>query len=376
MLNTTIIKNKTLTYVAIAGLSSLIASCAGQITSPQQPFTPVSYQNLPGWQGALTPHQKAYMKTVCARVETQKSLSVALYGGLEKWKNACVAWEFCEKQGKNKCFQNTYMPVELQAAKPLFTGYYAPIFKGSAVKTKTFNTALYGTPKDLISASLEQFNPDLKGVKLVGRVQGQNFIPYADRAEIDAKGLKADPIVWMSEEDAFFMHIQGSGSIELANGHVIHVAYGGNNGLDYHAIGRTLVHKGHLKKEDVSMDNIRAWLEKAPSYQKKAVLNSNPRYIFFRKGDGKVRGSLNIELEDHLSLAVDPSYVPLGAPLWVSTVETESQKPLKQLMFATDTGGAINGAVRGDIYFGKGDAAGAKAGVQNAEGRLFVFIPR
>lgn len=352
-------------------ISLLIAGCAEK----PAPFVSVDFNDLPNYTGTVTAEQKNYLHKVCKHWQKRKSVSVSLYGSLSDWKNACKNWRKCEKNGGNSCLIDIFEPVELKAEKPLFTGYYAPIFKGSQTKTSVFNTALYAKPSDIISANLGMFDENLKGKRLVGRVQGSRFVPYATRKEIDDKGVKAKPLVWLTEEDAFFMHIQGSGTISLDNGTYIHVAYGGNNGLKYHAIGRTLVHKGYLKREEVSMESIREWLENAPKYKKKQVLNSNPRYIFFSKGDGIVRGSFTTGLKEELSLAVDPSYVPLGAPVWVDTVETLSNKSIKKLMFATDTGGAIEGAVRGDIYFGKGDIAGEKAGVQNASGRLFVLKP-
>lgn len=350
----------------------VLAGCAEK----PSPFVYVEFEDLPDYTESLTQQQKSYMQTVCKKWQNRKHISISVYGSLSSWKEACSSWMSCENENGTNCLQASFMPVELNAEQPLFTGYYAPIFKGSLKPTEIFNTPLYSKPKDIVFANLGLFDKDLKGKRLVGRIQGQSFIPYADRAEIAQHGVKAKPLVWMTEEDAFFMHIQGSGSIELADGQQIHVAYGGNNGLKYHAIGRTLVHKKHMDRSDVSMDNIRAWLESADYVEKQAVLNSNPRYIFFRKGDGVVRGSFGTALHDELSLAVDPSYVPLGAPVWVNTGETLSNNTINKLMFATDTGGAIEGAVRGDIYFGKGDSAGEKAGVQNESGRLFILIPR
>ena len=356
-----------------AALAALLASCAPKVEAP---YTAVNYADLPNWQGEVTLEQHKYLDKVCTHWQRRRSISVALYGSLKTWQNTCKHWLSCSEEETTQCFKQLFKPVKLSAQQPLYTGYYAPIFKGSAQQTEVYNTPLRAIPDDLIRANLGQFDEELKGKCLVGRIKGNRFVPYAQRKEIDEGGVKSKPLVWMKEEEAFFMHIQGSGTVALEDGTQVHVAYGQNNGHKYHAIGRTLVHNGYLKREDVSMQSIKQWLVNASERNKKAVLYSNPRYIFFTKGDGVVRGSFNTALEANLSLAVDPSYVPLGAPVWVNTTVNKTDQPLQKMMFATDTGGAIEGAVRGDIYFGKGDIAGEKAGLQNFSGEMFIFIPR
>lgn len=365
---------KNIVKIGIISLCSFVLTGCLEQTMP---FKSVSYKLLKSFEKDINEDERAYLKKICTFWQ-KTSKNKVLYTSLDAWKSACKRVEVCldaENKPVQTCLKHAFKVVEFTSETPLYTGYFSPIYKGSLTQTETFNTPLYQYPEDMITASLDAFNEDYESLKLVGRIQGNKFVPYATREEISKKGIKATPLVWLSAVDAFFVHIQGSAYIQIQDGTELHVAYAGHNGHPYFAIGRTLYKRGILAKEEITMQNIRQWLEKASTKDVQDVLNQNKRYIFFKKGKGYTSGSLGVALEEKRSLAVDPRYIPLGAPLWVETEETLTGKKIEKLMIATDTGAAIEGKVRGDIYFGKGKKAGEKAGYQKASGRLFMFMP-
>ncbi|MFT7144741.1 MAG: membrane-bound lytic murein transglycosylase A [Alphaproteobacteria bacterium] len=302
-----------------------------------------------------------------------------LFGTLENWKALCHKAEYINNGSIKAFFEDNFALYKVESQKPsLFTGYYTPTLKGSLLKTAQFNTPLYQKPTDLYSADLGQFYPELKGKIIIARLDENNkkFKPYYKRHEIDAFYAEAKPFIWLkSPIDSFFLHIQGSGYIELPDERVVHVAYNGSNGHGYKAIGRTLIENGWMKKEDVTMQSLYQWLESNPEKQAQ-VFHSNPRYIFFRESNGKTTGSLGVELTEQGSLAVDPAYIPLGIPAFVETTLTYDKTSFQKMLYTQDTGAAIKGGVRGDIFFGKGKKAELLSGAQNNEGSLYVFVPK
>tara|TARA_R110000868_G_scaffold218576_1_gene468971 strand:+ start:115550 stop:116671 length:1122 start_codon:yes stop_codon:yes gene_type:complete len=302
-----------------------------------------------------------------------------VFGSLNDWKDICREIKSISHNDFKSFIEKHFNLLEVLSQKPsLFTGYYTPTLKGSLVKTSQFSVPLYEKPNDIYTADLGQFYPELKGKKIIARVdEKKNLIkPYYTRQEIDALYAKLKPFIWLeSPIDQFFLHIQGSGYVELPNKQVVHVAYAGSNGHDYKAIGRTLIENGWMKKEDVTMQSISAWLKDNPKKQQE-VFNTNPRYIFFRKGLGKTTGSLGVPLKEEQSIAVDPHYIPLGIPGFVDTKLTYNNRPFKRMIYTQDTGAAIKGGVRGDIFFGKGEKAELLSGAQNASGSLYVFVPK
>lgn len=320
------------------------------------------------------------LQSTCAKYTRRKgSKNVhrsVIFGTYRDWHRACHALKTAKNLPKY-LYQNFKLYEVTAGENSLFTGYYAPIVEGSWQKTDVYKYPLYTYPKDIYKIDLGKFDASLKGRKIFARVDGQEIEPYYTRSELEKNLGQKTPLIWLkSEEDAFFFHIQGSGWVNLPNGERVNIAYAGNNGHKYTAIGRTLIQKGYLQKDAVTMDSIRTWLEENPK-KKQSVFNSNKRFIFFRKSTNTdVTGSFNVPLVAGKSLAVDPKYIPLGTPLLVSTTATKSSKPLNELMFAHDTGAAIKGGVRGDIYYGIGKLAGAYAGEQNSPGRLFVIVPK
>jgi membrane-bound lytic murein transglycosylase A len=272
------------------------------------------------------------------------------------------------------------------AAEGLVTGYYEPVLAGSRARSERFRVPVYGVPADLVAVDLEGINPELKGLRLRGRVQGNRVVPYWTRAELEARNGNGAPVIaWVEDPvELFFLQIQGSGQIELASGERMRLGYGDQNGHPYRSMGRFLVERREMTLDQASMQNIKAWAAANPRKLREA-LDANPSYVFFREfpatearpgvPSGPI-GTLGTPLTAGYSIAVDPRYVPLGAPVFLATTWPLSTQPLERLMAAQDTGGAIRGAVRADFYWGSGSEAGTLAGRMRQRGRLWILWPR
>src|SRR5262249_38543784 len=258
----------------------------------------------------------------------------------------------------------------------LFTGYYEPELRGSRVRTAAYAVPLYRPPRDLVSA-------EAAGETRVGRMVDGRLQPYYSRQAIDAGALagRGLELLWVDDPiDAFFLQLQGSGRVRLAEGGSLRVGYAASNGLPPTMIGRVLVERGELTKEAASMQVVRQWMRDHPD-EATALMQMNARYIFFREipNEGPI-GALGVALTPGRSLAVDPKLLPLGAPLWLSTTypagTPEAGQPLQRLVVAQDSGSAIKGAVRGDLYWGSGDGALRYAGPMKQPGRLYLLLPK
>jgi membrane-bound lytic murein transglycosylase A len=269
------------------------------------------------------------------------------------------------------------------ATEGLVTGYYEPILKGRRTRAGAFRHPVYGVPDDLIVVDLAELHPELRNLRLRGRLQGQRLVPYYARGEIDgATTFPARPLAWVTDAvELFFLQIQGSGLIEFAPGDRVRLGFAEQNGHPYRSLGRYLVDRGELKIEQSSMQAIKAWGTANPEKLQEA-LNANPSYVFFRElpapsgpHDGPP-GALGAPLSPGYSAAVDPRFIPLGAPLFLATTYPLSSRPLERLVMAQDTGGAIRGAIRADFFWGTGDEAGTQAGRMRQQGRMWVLWPR
>ena len=263
-------------------------------------------------------------------------------------------------------------------ADGLITGYYEPIYAGSLTRTAKAAVPVYGVPEDMVSVQLDSLYPELKGKRLRGRVEGRVLRPYDDAARIAANGVKAPVLAWLTNPmDLQFLQIQGSGRVQLADGRQLRIAYADQNGHPYRPIGRWLVEQGELKQAHVSMAAIRAWADAHPT-RVPELLASNPSYVFFTRGpdsDEGPRGSLNVPLTAGYSVAVDRNVVPLGSLLWLSTTRPDGTALVRPVA-AQDTGGAITGEVRADLFWGTGDAAGELAGHMKQKGTIWMLWPK
>lgn len=266
----------------------------------------------------------------------------------------------------------------------LFTGYYEPTLHGSRRRGGAYEFPLYTRPPELVSVDLGRFRDDLAGRRIAGRVEGGRLVPFADRGAIDSGALdgRGLELVWVdSAVDAFFLHIQGSGVVRLAEGGELRLGYAAQNGQPYRSLGRVLVERGEMELEDVSMQSLRRWLQDHPDRAAEAMA-TNPSYVFFRvlDGDGPV-GSQGVVLTPGHSLAVDPAFHALGVPVWLAASApapdpAAPDRPLRSLLVAQDSGGAIRGPVRGDVFWGPGDGAAAVAGRMRHQGRMWLLLPR
>lgn len=268
----------------------------------------------------------------------------------------------------------------------IFTGYYEPLLYGSLTKTERFKYPLYKPPKDLIEVNLGDFSKDLSGKFIKGRVKGNRLVPFYSRAEIDRENALADrrvELAWVDDPvDLFFLHIQGSGRVQLENGEVIRVGYAGSNGRQYSSLGRYLINQGLITREQMSMPAIRDWFsanpEKAPE-----LMDHNQSYVFFRKLEKGSVGNINVELTPGRSVALDHKIFPKGALAWIETRKPvmDEEKKLKwekvfRLVLVQDTGGAIKGPGRLDLFYGHGEEAEFSAGHMKEPGHLFFLVKK
>lgn len=263
-------------------------------------------------------------------------------------------------------------------ANGLITGYYEPIYKGSEQRNDAHPVAVYGVPDDLIIVNLDSIYPELKGKRLRGRLDGRVLRPYDDAATIGNKGANAPVLAWLENPiDLQFLQIQGSGRVQLENGRQLRIAYADQNGYPYKPIGRWLVEQGQLTKDEVSMGRIRDWAIAHPE-RVNELLGSNPSYVFFTQRPDSTegpRGSLNVPLTAGYSVAIDRKVIPLGSLLWLSSTRPDGT-PLVRPVAAQDTGGAIAGEVRADMFWGTGDAAGELAGNMKQQGQIWMLWPK
>lgn len=260
----------------------------------------------------------------------------------------------------------------------LITGYFEPVYAGSLVRTAQAKVPVYAPPEDLITVALDGLYPQLKGLRLRGRIVGRKLVPYDDAATINRNGAKAPVLAWLTDPmDLQFLQIQGSGRVQLADGRQLRLGYADQNGQRYRAIGKWLVEQNELAPGAVSMQSIRAWARTHPQ-RVAELLASNPSYVFFQRlpdsNEGPI-GSFGLPLAAGYSVAVDRKVIPLGSLLWLSS-STPDGKPLVRPVAAQDTGGAIAGKVRADLFTGTGSEAGEWAGRMQQQGRLWLLWPR
>jgi len=262
----------------------------------------------------------------------------------------------------------------------LITGYYEPLLHGSREPTPKYRYPVYAPPDDLLTIDLGSLYPELKRMRLRGRLEGKKVVPYYSREEIDSgqAPVQGKELAWVDDPvELFFLQIQGSGRIQLQDGSTIRVGYADQNGYPYKSIGKWLVEHGEMTLDKASMQGIKDWARRNPN-RLPQLLAENPSYVFFRtlpSGDDGPIGALGVPLTPERSIAVDPRALPLGAPVWLATTEPNSTTPLNRLVMAQDTGGAIRGHVRADFFWGFGDAAGSKAGAMKQEGQMWVLLP-
>lgn len=267
----------------------------------------------------------------------------------------------------------------------LFTGYYEPLLEGSLRREGPYRFPIYRRPTDLLEIDLGRFRPAFRGQRIVARIEGQRVLPYYSRAQIDGMGVLAGrglELVWLKDPlDLFFLHIQGSGEILLPDGRKIHVGYAGSNGHPYRSIGRILLQQGAIPPEKISMQAIKAYLRAHPE-QMQEILFANPSYIFFRILKDGPLGSLGVPVTPGRTIATDPRLFPRGGLAFIRARKPVTDREgriirwerFSRFVLNQDSGGAIRGAGRADLFCGSGPEAELIAGHLQHRGRLYFLL--
>lgn len=352
----------------------------------------VPFDRLPGWGAQdLTPFLPAFLRS-CAKLSGKPADGVvgpvASFGTVGDWMALCEKMVPLQSQNHNtlryfleKNFR-PYLVSDNNKTEGLFTGYYEAELQGAWQPGGAFTVPILSRPKDIISADLGDFRAELAGTSVAGRIEKNSFVPFYSREDINAGALQGRQLelMWVnSSVDAFFLHIQGSGRVVMEDGSAVRVGYAGRNGQRYVAVGRELIASNIISQEDMSMQAIRAWMEINP-IAAEHLMNTNPSYIFFRIMDElNPVGAQGVALSPGYSLAVDDDFIPYGMPIWLDIADPrdpDHKTPLQRLVVSQDTGSAIRGVVRGDLFWGFGRDAAAAAGVMKEYGNYYVLLPR
>jgi membrane-bound lytic murein transglycosylase A len=344
-----------------------------------------SFADLPGWDlddfsGAIPALLKSCQAIALAKPDPLAVLDVAPADFTGPC-SAAAGVPAGDGAAAKSFFERYFVPFQASnhaERDGLFTGYYEAELHGATSPDARFATPLYRRPADLVQVDLGRFRPSLAGDRIAGKVVGGKLEPYATRAEIESGALagKGLELLWVDDAvDAFFLAIQGSGRVILPDGQIVRLGYDGENGQPYVAIGRVLAERG-VPKDEITMPYLRRWIAQH-GQDGASLMDANPSYIFFKvlHGDGPL-GAEGIALTPERSAAIDRRFVAFGLPLWVDAADpVERTGRLQRLFVAQDTGGAIRGPVRADLFFGYGEAAAQHAGVLKGQGGIWVLLP-
>jgi membrane-bound lytic murein transglycosylase A len=347
--------------------------------APKEILKPATFAALPGWdRDDLRQAWPAFLTSCEALIKKSE------------WKEPCTIARDVDATNEKAVrlfFESFFVPHQVRNADGseigLVTGYYEPLLRGARKRGGPYQTPLHRSPDDLLTVDLTSVYPELKGMRLKGRLVGNKIMPYPSRAEMtQSHTLTGKELLWVDDPvEAFFLQVQGSGRVQLTDAkETVRVAYADQNGHPYKSIGRYLVDKGELTLEQASAQSIKAWVAANPSRQQE-LLNANPSYVFFKEEkltdpNKGPKGSLGVPLTPQRSIAVDVQFVPLGVPVFLATTQPGSDAPLQRLVMAQDTGGAIKSAVRADFFWGFGPEAGEKAGKMKQRGMMWVLLPK
>lgn len=347
--------------------------------APVETFKPVAFADLPGWQlDDLRQAWPAFLTSCQVLVKKPD------------WKEPCdIARDVHPNDAKaiRVFLESFFVPHRVANAdgseEGMVTGYYEPLLRGARKRGGAYQTPLHGVPDDLLVIDMGALHPELKNMRLRGKLAGRKVVPYLSRGDMEqANTLAGKELLWVDDPvEAFFLQVQGSGRVQLAGSEeTVRLAYAEQNGHPYKSIGRYLVDKGEMSLAQASAQSIKAWVAANPA-RRQEVLNANPSYVFFKEEklpdpQQGPKGALGVPLTSQRSIAVDPQFIPLGAPVFLATTQPNSGRPLQRMMLAQDTGGAIRGAVRADFFWGFGAAAGENAGKMKQAGRMWVLLPK
>ncbi|MFT8244024.1 murein transglycosylase A [Roseomonas sp. BN140053] len=401
----------------VIGGTAAAAMAAAAPADPPAPLQPAAWEDLPGWADdspieALPPvlaSCRAFAAMTPGRALGGAGEIAAAAGTPELWRPACAAliraWntlpplpppnrrrgragqarlreaQVARNEHLRRALEENFSPAPV--GEGLLTAYYEPVLRGSLAPDEAFATPLYSKPPEHVAIDVPN---SLRPAH--GRLQDGRLEPLPDRAAIQNGALagRGLELAWVTDPaEAFFLHIQGSGRVVLPNGAVLRLGYAGQNGQPYRAVGRSLIERGELMRDRMSMRAIRAWMAAAGPERANALMAENPSYIFFQRNEGLrddqgPPGAMGIPLTPERSVAVDPAVVPLGAPVFVADADPQPGRPagerFRRLLAAQDTGGAIRGPGRGDLFRGWGHEAGERAGNVREPVRMWVLLPR
>lgn len=379
-------------FLSIIIIGLMIGGYFWSLRKPHLLLSKTSFTQLTAWrrdtQIATLAAFKHSCEAIAKRNPSENFSALPQSGRVITWQKICAAAQTVPANDNAKAqqfFETWFVPYHvsnLLRARGLFTGYYLPLIHGSLQPDKRFNVPVYAPPDDLVKIQLGLFRPELAGTTLIAQQINHQLLPYPDRAAINQGAIsKTSRVLLWSDNvlDVFFAQIQGSAKVELPDQQKVLIHYAGTNGRAYTAIGRILIAKNALPPQNISMQTIREWLTQHPD-QMDGVLNQNAAYVFFNLlNNAEPNGSENVMLTPACSLAVDTHIMPLGAPIWLETSVPLPRAPAKSfhhLLITQDTGGAIHGVVRGDIYWGSGDMAAYIAGHMQSSGEYWILLPK
>ena len=377
--------------ILVAAAAALVALSLLPSRAPEAElrFGAVAFADLEGWRSDDHGAALGAFVVSCRKLATlpeTRPMGAGL-GRVGDWLDACRTAKGVEAARARQFFENEFRPFAVSARrreKGLFTGYYVPELDARRAPTERFNVPIYRRPPELVTVDLGRFRRDLAGRRIAGEVRDGRLAPFATRRDIEVGALagRGLELYWAADPVAVFdLHIQGSGRLRLGDGSLVRVGYDGPNGHPYTSVGRLLVARGVMTLEQVSAPAIWRWMRENPAAARD-LMQENASYVFFRELPGAgVFGAQGVALTPGRSLAVDRTKIALGAPVWLETTQPDpadpagARLPFRRLMVAQDTGGAIRGAVRGDVFWGAGHDAALIAGHMREEGRYFVLLP-
>lgn len=338
---------------------------------------PVAFDALPNWQTADLAPGLAALRRSCEvfnsrGAQSYLSTNAPWAGRVDDWLPACAALDVIADQNSARAvMQALFVPVEIVSptGDTRFTGYFEPTYEARLRPEPPFTEPIPGRPGDLVSTSGKVYQTLPNGTRR----------EYPIRAEITRQGVRA--LAYAHPADVFFLQIQGSGRLLLPDGRTLRAVYAANNGQPFRSTANWLLERGWITRGEASMQGIRAWMDRTSPARAREAMNANPRFVFFDlepEGDPRLgpKGSFAVPLTPLGSMAVDLQYHAGGVPMFVQTQAPGLGGDWSGMVVAQDTGGAIKGPVRGDLYFGTGPQAGASADTVNAPGRLWVLLPR
>jgi membrane-bound lytic murein transglycosylase A len=379
--------------LSLVALAAIGAACTSLPPPPPRPaseltrtiLTPVAFAELPGWLDDPVAEAWAAFLTGC-RVLVEQSTTSAI------WRepcNAATTFDAHDSIAVRAFFERYFSAYRAVAPDGtdtgLVTGYYEPLLDGSRTASERYRYPLFAPPDDLLTVDLGALYPELNGKRVRGRLDGRRVVPYWSRADIEGgrAPVAGKELVFVDDPvEAFFLQIQGSGRIRLAEGGVMRIGYADQNGHPFRSIARILLERGAIDPGQATLQGLKAWAHEHPQ-EVTSLLNENPSYVFFREVipnpsalvDGPI-GTLAVPLAAGRTIAVDVRSIPLGAPVFLATTWPLSNRPLNRLVFAQDTGGAIRGPLRVDFFWGFGEEAAHEAGRTKQPGRLWVLWPK